>query len=108
MKNKLLIPFFTIATIALFSFTIYMANCIYCGGGPVGTSCSKSPSGKCVVIQEGKCSYCGSGLVGTSCSKSPTKKCIVPKAGKCSYCGSGLIGTSCFRSPSGKCACVQY
>ena len=37
-----------------------MAKCMYCGYGEnAGSYCSKSPSSKCVVINEGHCSYCG-------------------------------------------------
>lgn len=93
---------------AAFNRRFCMSKCIYCGGGPVGSSCSKSPSKKCVVINPGKCSYCGGGPVGSSCSKSPTGKCIVPSlSGKCSYCGGGPIGSSCSKSPTKKCMSVQ-
>ena len=52
-----------------------MSNCVYCGGGPAGSSCSRSPTHNCVVVEVGKCSYCGGGPVGSSGSRSPTKSC---------------------------------
>jgi len=88
-----------------------MAKCMYCGYGEnAGSYCSKSPSNKCVVINEGQCSYCGIAQTsgGGSCLKSPTDRHIVPKAGKCSYCGQAGLGSSCVKSPTGKCCANQY
>jgi hypothetical protein len=84
------------------------SKCIFCGGGPVGSGCSKSPTHTCVVINYGKCSYCGGGPAGSGCSKSPTRTCVVPSSiGKCSYCGGGPIGSGCSKSPTKHCAAVQ-
>jgi hypothetical protein len=88
-----------------------MAKCMYCGYGEnAGSYCSKSPSSKCVVINEGHCSYCGIAQTsgGGSCIKSPTDRHVVPKAGKCSYCGQAGLGSSCVKSPTGKCCANQY
>ena len=84
------------------------AKCVFCGGGPVGSGCSKSPTKTCVVVNFGKCSYCGGGPAGSGCSKSPTKTCVVPSiSGKCSYCGGGPIGSGCSKSPTKHCSAVQ-
>jgi hypothetical protein len=88
-----------------------MAKCMYCGYGVnAGSYCSKSPSSKCVVINEGHCSYCGIAQTGggASCIKSPTAHHVVPNSGKCSYCGRPGLGSSCVKSPTGKCCANQY
>ena len=88
-----------------------MAKCMYCGYGEnAGSYCSKSPSSKCVVINEGHCSYCGIAQTGggASCIKSPTAHHVVPNSGKCSYCGRPGLGSSCVKSPTGKCCANQY
>ena len=88
-----------------------MAKCMYCGyGANAGSFCSKSPSSKCVVINEGHCSYCGIAQTGggASCIKSPTAHHVVPNSGKCSYCGRPGLGSSCVKSPIGKCCANQY
>jgi len=77
-------------------------KCIFCGGSHVGRYCKKSPTKRCIVLQEGKCSYCGGSHEGNYCNYSPTKKCIVPHSAKCSLC-NGSRSTFCNNNPHNKC-----